>query len=246
MKYFDAHNHLQSYPSDSEGDAAMAAAEAAGVEGMLVCGTSPADWGTVLELSLRYPGITPCFGLHPWFAAEEGWLDRLEEFLSRAPSCVGEIGLDGLKGLPGHEENFAAQLALAKKLKRPAVIHCVKSWGKLPELLRAARPPAFMLHAYGGAPEQTAELAALGAYFSFGPELADPKREKLRAALVAVPRGRLLLESEAPEKNVPGRPAGPAAVAAAAEAAADLLGLSEDELAGLTLGNAENFIREIQ
>jgi len=218
----------------------MLQAEAAGVEGMLVCGTAPADWGLVLELSLRYKNVTPCFGLHPWCATEEGWLDRLEEFLTREPSCVGEIGLDGLKGLPGHEENFAAQLELARKLGRPAVIHCVKSWGRLPEFLKAAKVPRFMLHAYGGAPELVRELSELGAYFSFGSELLDPNREKLRAALRAAPKDRLLFETEAPERG-----AGPAAVGGTVAAAAELLGMPHEELAGLSLANGLAFIKNL-
>ncbi|OGR50676.1 MAG: hypothetical protein A2049_10685 [Elusimicrobia bacterium GWA2_62_23] len=241
MKLFDAHNHLQSFPSYDEEAAAMRLAAAAGVAGMLVCGTSPADWGLVLELSLRYAGTaTPCFGLHPWYPAEEGWLDRLEEFLTREPSCVGEIGLDGLRGLPGHEENFAAQLELARKLGRPAVIHCVKSWGRLLEILRASRVPVFMLHGYSGSPELVKELSELGAYFSFGGGLLDPTREKLRAALAAVPRGRLLFETEAPENG-----AGPAAVGNTVADAAEVLGVPQDELAELSLANGLAFIKNL-
>ena len=243
--YFDAHDHLQNFGSDAELDAALRAAEAAGVQGLLCCGTAPDDWARVLELAGRYPSVRPAFGLHPWFSAEEGWLEKLEEFLRRMPSaCVGEIGLDAAKGLPGQEENFELQLALAGRFRRPAVIHCVGSWGRLLELLKKADLPAFMLHGYGGSPELVRELAALGGYFSFGGELADPKREKLRAALAAVPRDRLLFETEAPEPGPDGRSAGPADVAAVVAAAAGLLGLPEQSLADLSFENAKKFTGE--
>lgn len=245
MRFFDAHNHLQNYASDAELDAALGAASSAGVEGMICCGTGPEDWGKVLELAGRYDCVTPAFGLHPWFSAEEGWLEKLEEFLGRVPSCVGEIGLDGVRDVPGQEERFLAQLSLAGSLRRPAVIHCVKSWGPLLELLGKAGLPAFLLHAYGGSAGMVEAFSALNGYFSFGGEIKDPKREKLRAALAAVPPERLLFETEAPGPGVPVRTDGPAGVTEVVAAASGLLGRSAEELAETSLANAGTFLDNI-
>ena len=223
----------------------MRAAEAAGVEGMLCCGTCPEDWARVLELAGRYPAVRPAFGLHPCYAAEDGGLEKLEEFLRRSPAaCVGEIGLDGLKDLPGQEENFIFQLELAGKFRRPAVIHCVRSWGRMLELLKKKPLPAFMLHSYSGSAELVKDLAALGGYFSFGGEIMDPKREKLRGALAAAPAERLLFETESPEPDAPRWRSGPAGVAEVVAAAAGLLGRSETELAALSAANAKSFLGE--
>jgi len=241
VKYFDAHDHLQNFSTEDELCAALRGAAEAGVEGMLCCGTCPEDWGRVLELAGRDARIKPCFGLHPWLTAEEGWLQKLEEFVRRTPCCVGEIGLDGVKEAPGQEENFKAQLELAARFGRPAVLHCVKSWGRLLELLKAARPDRFILHAYSGSPELVKALAALGGYFSFGPEINDPAREKLRAALCVVPADRLLLETEAPERGF-----APAAVTEVAAAAAALLGRPIEELAALSYANGLRFIGELE
>lgn len=244
---FDAHDHLQQYASEAELEAALAAAEAAGVQGMLCCGTCPEDWSRVLELSGRYPAVRPAFGLHPWFSAEGGWLEKLEEFLRRCPSaCVGEIGLDAVKDRPGQEEDFKSQLELAERFRRPAVIHCVQSWGRLAELLKKNDLPAFMLHAYGGPPEMVRDFAALGAYFSFGGEITSPPREKLRAALAAAPGDRLLFETEAPAPGAAAWRAGPAGIAEVVAAAAGLLGLPAEELAAVSLENAKRFTGELQ
>lgn len=244
---FDAHDHLQQYAGEAELEAALAAAETAGVQGMLSCGTCPEDWARVLEIAGRYQGVRPAFGLHPWFSAEGGWLEKLEEFLRRCPSaCVGEIGLDGVKDRPGQEEDFKAQLELAERFRRPAVVHCVKSWGRLAELLKKNDLPAFMLHGYGGPPEMVKDLAALGAYFSFGGDLTSPKRDKLRAALAAVPQGRLLFETEAPAPGPAPWNSGPAGVAEVVAAAAGLLGLPPDGLAAISLANTERFLGELQ
>ena len=209
---------------------------------MLCNATRPAEWGRVREITAAHPGIIPCYGVHPWFSAEAAgdWLEKLEAFLLLAPSCAGEIGLDAARATPGQEEIFRAQLKLALKLGRPAVIHCVRAWGRLLEIIRETAPPRFMLHAYSGAPELVKELAALGGYFSFGVGLMVPERAKLRASLAAVPRGRLLLETEAP---APGAAcgAGPAGIVEIVKAAAAVLGVNAGELAELSCRNGSEF-----
>lgn len=240
IRLFDAHNHLQNYPGEKETAEALARASDAGVELMLCNGTRPGDWAKVLGLAGR-GGIVPFFGLHPWFVEEarDGWLGALEDLLQRAPSGVGEIGLDKAvdADLGRQEEAFRAQLRLAKKLGRPVSIHCVRAWGRMLELLKEERPPVFMFHAYGGPPELMKELADLGAWFSFGPGLLDPVREKLRKALRAAPPWRLLLETEAPEAG-----SGPGELPGVIRAAAAALGTGPEALGGLTWRNAGIFL----
>ncbi|MEI7530179.1 MAG: TatD family hydrolase, partial [Elusimicrobiota bacterium] len=204
IRLVDAHNHLQNYPGEKETAGALARASAAGVSLMLCNGTRPDDWAKVLSLAAR-PDIVPFFGLHPWFVdkAPAGWLELLGDFLRRAPSGVGEIGLDKAvdADLGRQEEAFKAQLRLAKKLGRPVCIHCVRAWGRMLEILKEEQPPVFLFHAYGGPPELMKELSDLGGWFSFGTGLLDPVREKLRKALMAAPPWKLLLETEAPESG---------------------------------------------
>lgn len=244
---FDAHDHLQAYRSEAERGEALRLAAEAGVELLLCNGTSPGDWEAVLALAAENKRVVPCFGLHPWFIKEgrPGWLEELENFLLRAPSCVGEIGLDGGKNSadPARQEGvFTAQLRLARKLGRPACIHCVKSWGRMLEIIKEERPGPFMFHSYGGPAELAAEFASLGAYFSFSGAIMDVKREKLRKALLAAPAERLLFETEAPAADAPGWRAGPAGVAEVISAAAAVLGRPAGELSALSWANGNRFI----
>ncbi|HAF95667.1 MAG: hypothetical protein A2X34_06040 [Elusimicrobia bacterium GWC2_51_8] len=192
-KYFDAHNHIQNYSGPCEAGAGRAGL-------ILLNGTAPDDWQKVLDLAAADERIWPCFGLHPWFINKAGprWLEELELFLKRAPSCVGEIGLDGAKntGAKRQEEVFTSQLKLAARLRRPVCLHCVKAWGKMLKIIKEELPGTFMLHSYGGPAEMIKEFSALGAYFSFGSAIMDPKRGKLREALLTVPPDRLLFETE--------------------------------------------------
>ncbi len=249
-RFLDAHDHLQGYGSKTEAAAALRLAAEAGVGLMLCNGTSPADWEAVFELAVGNKSVIPCFGLHPWFIKEgpPGWLEELELFLVRVPSCVGEIGLDGGKNatdLARQEGVFTVQLRLAKKLDRPACLHCVKAWGRLPAILKEEKPGPFLLHSYGGPAELVAELASLGAYFSFSGAIMDAKREKLRRALPAVPPERLLFETEAPAADAPGWRAGPAGIVEVVSAAAQILGRPVEELAELSWTNGVKFISPV-
>ena len=243
IRLFDAHNHLQQSSGACGPGGALERASASGVRAMLCNGTNPDDWEAVLALAAGSKGIVPCFGLHPWFAdkAPPGWLELLEDFLTRAPSCVGEIGLDHAVAADfvKQEEAFRAQLRLAKKLKRPVSIHCVKAWGSLEAVLKEERPPVFMLHAYGGPPEMVNALARLGAYFSFSGEMMNPRREKMRRSLLTAPPDRLLFETESPETGAHGRRPGPEDLAEVIRAAAQALGQSPERLGELGWRNAK-------
>jgi len=240
MRLFDAHAHLQNYPGRTELDDAFARASASGVRLTLCNGTRPEDWESVLLVASGREGVLPFLGLHPWFAekAGAGWLELLERSLLRLPSGIGEIGLDKVsdQDFVRQEEVFRAQLGLARKLGRPAAIHCVKAWGRLTEILKEEKPPAFMLHAYGGPPEMTEELACLGAYFSFGGGLTDPGRKKLRSSLLCAPPERLLFETEAPSQWE---------LTGVLDAAASVLGQTPGSLGELSWNNARTFLGDI-
>ena len=240
IRLFDAHSHPQDYP----GPNAITGASDVCVAVRLCNGTRPEDWGSVLALAEGHKEIVPCFGLHPWFLdkARAGWLDLLEDFLTRAPSCVGEIGLDyAVDTDPGKQEAaFRAQLQLAKKLKRPVSIHCVKAWGRLLAIIKEEQPPAFMLHAYGGPPEMVNNLARLGAYFSFSGGMMNPRREKMRRALLTAPPKRLLFEAESPASDAKFQDRTP--LAEVIRTAASALGQSPEALSALSWRNAKIFL----
>jgi TatD DNase family protein len=210
LRFFDAHNHLHDERFGGRQEALLAEALAAGVSAMVVNGSAEDDWPAVLDLAQRHPQVIPSFGCHPWYVRERSaaWLDRLGGFLDRAPSAVGEIGLDRWKkGLPYEDQEavFAQQVRIAAARNLPASIHCLKAWGRLLEILRAEPRPAcgFLLHSYGGPAEMVAPLAELGAYFSLPGCFARSDKEKKREAFRAVPPDRLLIETDAPDQLPP-------------------------------------------
>ncbi|KAM7500835.1 hypothetical protein LguiA_025249 [Lonicera macranthoides] len=209
MKLFDSHCHLQDPRIFNKAPQVIKTALDTGIVHFAVNGVSEKDWHLVKEMSDNYPCIVPSFGLHPWFVPDRtpNWFNTLKEAFEATPAAaVGEIGLD--KGSHGKEidftiqvEIFRQQLELAKQLKRPASVHCVRAFGDLLPIMKSVGPfPAgVILHSYLGSAEMVPEFAKLGAYFSFSGFLMSIKENKAKKMLKSVPTDRILLETDAPD-----------------------------------------------
>lgn len=201
----DSHLHLTDYRPETDVSAVITESVEAGVTHLVCNGTSEADWGKVRELSRAHPQVIACFGLHPWFVKNrsENWLGTLDQYVDSVECGVGEIGLDKLAESYDRDEQehaFRAQLAVARKYKRPAMVHCVKTWGPLMDVLHdePQLPCEMLFHAYGGSVDLIRPLVEMGAYFSFSGTVVNENFKKAREALRAVPIDRLLLETDAP------------------------------------------------
>ncbi len=167
-----------------------------------LCAVTRQGWERVATT----PGMTPCFGIHPWHAegvdaAELAF--ELDEWLSRHPQAgVGETGLDAS---PRHAASLDAQrlllhihLGAAYRHERLVHLHGVQAWAELLELLRARERsgtlPRVLLHAWNGSHEQAREFLRLGAIFSVGlRELSSPRAQERYAR---IPHERIFAESD--------------------------------------------------
>lgn len=212
IAYFDSHCHLQDERLGPRVEEILSACREAGICAMVVNGTSEADWPRVRRLAEQHPDLVrPSYGLHPWHANDrsEDWFERLREYVSD-DRCIGigEVGLD--KWVKGHDfeaqkQVFEKQIRLAAERDLPLSIHCLQAWGSLLECMQQGERPqrGFLLHSFGGPREMVASFVELGAYFSFsGYHLREEKAAK-REAFRDVPPDRLLMETDAPDMNLP-------------------------------------------
>ncbi|MES2997690.1 MAG: TatD family hydrolase [Verrucomicrobiota bacterium] len=257
IRWTDAHNHFAD-PRLAGLPDLWRSTRAAGVSRMIVNATCEADWPAIDHLAAENPAVIPAFGIHPWKAADvsNGWQERLAALLAKYPrATVGEIGVDGWVAEPGFEIQiplFETQLRLARELRRPCMIHCLKVWQPLFDSFDRQSPPEkFLMHSFAGSLEIARRLIPLGAYFSFSGYFLHPWKAKILEIFRQLPKDRILLETDAPDMlppsefithPLPENHNHPANLPAIGEALAHHLGISPEELAILTGENLTNFL----
>ncbi len=120
-------------------------------------------------------GITCSLGVHPWYIqadAPEKQLASLRQYAA-LPNviAIGECGLDKATDTAWQLQVrvFAAQIALANELNKPLVIHCVRAYEEVLDMLRdseVAVPVIF--HGFNKNIQLAERLVKAGYYLSFG------------------------------------------------------------------------------
>ena len=169
------------------------------------------------------------------------------------PIAIGEIGLDYSRGEDAaararQRALFAAQLRLAARLGLPCTIHSREAEADTVAVLRenlspdlAAAGRAGALHCFVGPAPFAAALAPLGLSFGLSGIVTFRNADALRAVVPALPRDRILVETDAPylaPVPVRGRRCEPAFAAHTARFLAGLLGLPEPDAFALFGANA--------
>lgn len=204
----DSHAHLDAPGFDEDREAMLHRAADAGVRAVINVGYNPATWTTTLALADAHPGLFACLGFHPNDAA--AWNDAVIPaliLLHRHPKAVaiGETGLDYYREHASPEQQraaFIAQLALARSLGKPVVIHHREAHDDLLAILRddvsAHGPLHGVLHAFNGGPDFASDLLATGLLLGIGGPVTFKNATDLHAAVRAAPLDRIVIETDSP------------------------------------------------
>lgn len=224
MRWIDNHCHLEAQTADE----VIADARAAGVERLVVVGTTPSDSLAAAELAVGHDGVFATAGVHP-HEAKDGGLDEVEALLGRPEVvAVGECGLDHhYEHSPPQvqREVFAAQVALAHRHDLTLVIHTREAWNETFDVLATEGvPERTVFHCFTGSPEEARRCLDLGAHLSFSGIITFPSAPELREAARLCPLDRLVVETDSPyltpvpHRGKRNRPANVALVGAAVAA----------------------------
>lgn len=135
-------------------------------------------------------------GIHPWQAAEGDVALAVTDAMFADAEAVGETGLDFACGVDrmAQEQLFCRQLEAAQRLCRPVVLHCVRAFEPMMNILREYRLRAVIFHGFIGSEQQAARAVGRGYYLSFGP--ATIRSPRTVAALRSVPLERIFAETD--------------------------------------------------
>lgn len=236
----DFHCHLDLYPDPSPVLARLAREKIY----VLAVTTTPLAWDGTRQLIGDQPRVRIALGLHPQVVAERH--KEVEILCARIAETryVGEIGLDGS---PDYRASFPMQQQVLEK----ALSACAANGGRVISLhsRRAARQVldaieaqprcgTSVLHWFSGTHAELERAVELGCWFSVGPAMLRSQRGRKLAE--AMPRDRVLTETDGPFAKSAGRPLMPWNAADAEEMLAQIWNLPH---AGVTEILHRNFHR---
>ena len=150
------------------------------------------------------------YGIHPWaldkadFQIDEA-LNKLKENLQQ-PQVValGEAGLDKFHTNSYQQQIrlFERQIVLSENLKKPMILHDVKSHNEIIALRKKhkAKQP-WILHGFNGTEQDIRQLTGQELYLSVGESLLHTER-KIVKSLKNIPLDLLFLETDMAETRI--------------------------------------------
>lgn len=251
MLWFDTHFHIapEKLP---EAEGIFAAAQSAGVTGLIVQGTSLEDCKPTLALTNGRNCVYATCGLHPHVADTPYEMDYFRKLFQNPKAvAVGEIGLDyyyDFSARDNQRKMFAEFLQLAVELDKPVVIHSREAFEDTWAIVNDCLPPAhpFEIHSFTGTLEEGEKWLERGAMMSINGMITFKKSDNVRAFNKIVPDDRLLLETDSPYlAPVPyrGKENTPALIPVIAQYVANERGVTMEKLSEITNDNAMRFFR---
>ena len=218
---FDSHAHYfdKRFETEYEGGAEQLLAELCPhrVSRIINVGTDPRTSRLAIAQATKYDGMYAAVGIHPgdchFLEDADAALSEIDAMISNREIrkqnkivAIGEIGLDyhfpSYGEIPMDRKReayfFDAQMELAKKYDLPVIIHDREAHGDCFETVLRHSAVRGVFHSYSGSADMVRELVKRGWYISFSGTLTFKNAVQVRKAALAVPRDRLLIETDCP------------------------------------------------
>lgn len=245
----DTHTHLDAQQFDEDREETIARAVEQGVTRLINIGFNRETIPTTMKLAETYDFIYAAIGWHPQDAItmKDEDLDWIAELCRHEKVvAIGEIGLDYYWDTSPKDVQhavFRRQIGLARELGMPVVIHNRDAHEDTIRILREekAHEVGGVMHSFSGSWETAKLCLNMGFHLSFGGPITFKNAKQPKEVLKQTPIDRLLLETDAPYLTphpYRGKRNESAYVNLVAEAAAELKGVSFQEIAEKTTRNA--------
>ena len=193
-----------------------------------------------------------CFamlGLHPC-DVKENFRTELDTIYKAIPErkiyAIGEIGIDlywDKTTLGIQQEAFREQIAWAKELNLPIVIHCREAFDEVFDVLSSEADEKLrgIFHCFSGTVEQAERVIALGFYLGIG-GVVTYKKSGLDKVVEQISLEKIVLETDSPYLTpVPhrGKPNESSYLTYIAKKIADIKQISVEEVARITTENSK-------
>jgi len=247
--FIDSHCHLDRLDlSLFEGDLAnvLQAASAVDVNKILCVSVTLKDFPAMAEQTKAFNNVLLSCGMHPLNQDDEVDVAQLRALADNPRViAIGETGLDyhyapETKAL--QLDSFKKHISVAKKLKKPLIIHTRAAQEDTLAMLRTEKADSVggILHCFTETWDMAKQALDLGFYISFSGIVTFKNASALREVAKLVPDDRFLIETDAPYlAPVPhrGKENQPAYVVEVAKHLASIRGQSVETIAKLSTDN---------
>lgn len=236
MRLIDTHCHVDLYPDYAD---LIEETERAQVYTVAVTNT-PSVFRRCVSLTQGKRFIRTALGLHPQLVRQRH--RELDLMLGMLPETkyVGEVGLDFENR--DEQERALQQKVFASILERCAAspdkvltVHSRRAAAEVVDLIGDAYPCKVILHWFSGSRRELEKAVSCGFYFSVNPAMMSSA--KGRQIVAAIPRDKLLTESDGPFVTVDNRPARPRDVELVVRGLAELYETTASQVAGMLHDN---------
>lgn len=223
-----------------------------GLEYLITVGYDRKTIKNAIRLSEEKDHVFCAIGFHPHEAdkVKEEDFEWLKELATKHPKvkALGEMGLDFYKDYSDRkkqEEVFRRQIAIARELGLPIVVHSRDAEEETIRILREekAYEVGGVMHCFTGSYEFMKACVDLGFYISYSGIITYPNAQALREVVKKTPTYRLLIETDAPflaPQPVRGKPNKPPYIRHTAEILAQLIPNSSfEDVERMTSENAK-------
>ena len=205
----DTHIHLDDKRYDEDLEEVLNRAREGGVKRFIIPGADVATLDRAVKIAELYKDVFFAVGVHPYDKEQFDTL-AFEKYVGHEKCvAIGECGLDYFR-LEGTDEEkeaekeeqqrvFKAQIELAKKYKKPLIIHIrdASRDSKALMLESNAGEVGGVLHCFN-ADEELLSLANEGFYFGIGGVVTFKNAKKLVNVLSKIPQEKLIIETDGP------------------------------------------------
>lgn len=250
---FDTHAHLDDRAFDEDREHLLQSLPEQGIGLLMNPGCSLSSSRNAAKLAAENDYIFAAVGSHPDAADEvnEDTLDFYRTLCRENPKikAIGEIGLDyHYEDIPRdiQERAFRCQMALAKELNLPVIIHEREAHEDGLRIVEEFPEVTGVFHCYSGSAEMAKLLIDRGWYIGFTGVLTFKNARKAIEVASSIPLDRIVLETDCPymapepfrgKRNDPGK------LYRMAEKLAEIRGISAEEAQRITMENGKRLYR---
>ncbi|MDY4515560.1 MAG: TatD family hydrolase [Lachnospiraceae bacterium] len=249
---FDSHAHYDDEAFDGDREELLGGMQAAGVGAIVNVGASLRGVRDTAALAETYSFVYGAVGIHPDHVDQlnDQVMEELRKLCGREKIvAVGEIGLDYYWGKNPREQQkewFIRQLALAKEVDLPVIIHSREAAKDTFDIMKAehAGSTGGVIHCYSGSREMARDYLNLGYYLGVGGVVTFKNARILKEVVEYVPLDRILVETDCPYlAPVPfrGKRNSSPMISYVLEMIAQLKGVSREKAEQVTWENALTF-----